>query len=78
MKHKHLSSLGNAIRSQRGVLDISQEKLAERCGFHRNYIGKIERGEQNLTVINLFRIAEAMECHAHELLQRAVSSDEMI
>ncbi|MBI9020176.1 MAG: helix-turn-helix transcriptional regulator [Verrucomicrobia bacterium] len=76
MKNKYLFNLGNAMRMQRGELKISQEKLAERCGFHRNYIGKIERGEQNLTISSLVRIAEAMECHAHELLQRAAFSDE--
>ena len=73
MKHHHLCRLGAAVRIRRKALALSQEQLAERSGFHRNYIGKIERGEQNVTVGNLLRIAEAIECPAHELLQEAGS-----
>jgi len=51
---------------------VGNKKLAELAEVHRNYIGKVERGEQNLTVLNLIRIAEALRCNAKDLLADAV------
>jgi len=60
--------LGSAIREGRAELNLSQEKLAEVVDCHRNYVGKVERGEQNLTVDMLWRFADALKCSAADLL----------
>ena len=65
---KRRLGLGYAIRRRRMGLALSQEKLAELTGCHRNYVGKVERGEQNLTVDMLWRFADALDCKADEFV----------
>lgn len=60
--------LARRIREERGRLGISQEELAERTGLHRTYIGSIERGERNVSIDNVERIARGLGIHAQELL----------
>lgn len=57
------------MRYRRQGAVLSQEKLAELANVHRNYIGKIERGEQNLTVQSLLNIAQALNCKASDILR---------
>jgi transcriptional regulator with XRE-family HTH domain len=68
-KPKPLLSLGRAIRARREVLGLSQEALAHACNLDRTYIGGVERGERNLGMINLWRIADALGVHPAELLR---------
>jgi len=63
--------LGQAIRERRLELDVSQEKLAEMVEVHRNYVGKVERGEQNLTIETLVRFAGVFKLKPSELLDEA-------
>jgi transcriptional regulator with XRE-family HTH domain len=60
--------LGNAIRKRRVALGLSQEEMAEVINCHRNYVGKVERGEQNLTVDMLVRFAGGLQCKTGVLL----------
>ena len=57
------------VRRLRLERSWSQEELADKCNLHRTYIGAIERSERNITVKTLFRIAEALECDATQLLR---------
>ena len=59
---------GDNIRGFRNKLGISQEKLAEYADLHRTYIGSVERGEYNLTLITLERIAKALKVEPNILL----------
>jgi transcriptional regulator with XRE-family HTH domain len=67
----HRRRLGEAIRIRRRNLKLSQEKLAEKVDCHRNYVGSVERGEQNLTVDMLMRFAKALGCSLAELSREA-------
>ncbi|MCK4593020.1 helix-turn-helix transcriptional regulator [bacterium] len=57
----HKLALGLTIRRYRQRLGLSQKKLANRVGLHRTYIGSIERGERNITLLNLIRLAQGLE-----------------
>lgn len=56
----YLEILGQRIRAARGELGMSQERLAHESGLDRSYVGRVERGENNLTFVTLVRIARAL------------------
>ncbi|MGH9794607.1 MAG: helix-turn-helix domain-containing protein [Candidatus Acidiferrales bacterium] len=56
------------VRLLRTGLGLSQEGLAEKCGLHRTYVGAIERGERNITLTTLSRLAEALGVAASALI----------
>ena len=62
-----LVEFGGKIRLLRNKLGISQEELAEKAGLHRTYIGMIERAEKNITLINIERIANALNVEIKDL-----------
>lgn len=66
-----LVDLGVAIRGARMELGLSQEVLAVDAELDRSYVGGIERVEHNLTLINLQKIAEALNIKVSKLLQNA-------
>ena len=66
-----LVQLGLAVRSRRLELVISQEALADHAGIDRSHMGKIERGERNVTFLNIQKIAKALRCKSSELLAEA-------
>ena len=70
-KETNRMKLGKTIRAQRKALGLSQEKLAEHIDCHRNYVGLVERGTQNLTVDMLCRYAKALKCTVAELMKEA-------
>ena len=56
------------LRRERARQNISQDELAERAGLHRTYVGGIERGERNITLTSLERIAAALSISPLRLL----------
>lgn len=58
----YLDILGKRIRAKRRELGMSQEGLAHEAGLDRSFVGRIERGEHNLTFVSLVRICRAMRC----------------
>jgi len=67
-KDGYLLRLGTAIRARRLEMKISQEALADYAQIDRSHMGKIERGERNVTFLNIVRIARAMQCKPSDLL----------
>lgn len=61
MRTKILEKFGERVRAERKKQGLSQEGLAEKAGVHRTYIGMIERGEKNITLLNIEKIAKALE-----------------
>ena len=59
---------GQRVREIRKSKELSQEALALACELDRTYIGGVERGERNISLINIYRIAEALEIEAKVLL----------
>jgi transcriptional regulator with XRE-family HTH domain len=63
-----LQRFGSRVRAERERLGVSQEELADRAGMHRTYLGGVERGERNLGLLNVVRIAKALGLPASTLL----------
>jgi transcriptional regulator with XRE-family HTH domain len=59
---------GERVRSIRIQKGLSQEELALACGLDRSYIGGVERGERNISLINIHKIAEVLDVPAGKLL----------
>lgn len=66
-----LVSLGKTVRSLRAEQKISQEALASDANLDRSYLGGIERGEHNITVLNLMKIAVQLDVKLSELFEKA-------
>ena len=64
-------AIGEVLRSKRQALDVSQEQFAERVSLSKNYIGNIERGEHEVAISALDRIATALRTKASEILREA-------
>ncbi|MBD2300986.1 helix-turn-helix domain-containing protein [Nostoc sp. FACHB-190] len=69
MKAEVLDKFGKRVKEQRLYRGMSQEELAEKAGLHRTYIGMIERGEKNITLLNIEKISKALEMKIDELLK---------
>ena len=65
------AKLGRAVRRLRRAAGYSQESFADKCGLHRTYMGSVERGETNISLDNLERVAKALGLTAGQLLFEA-------
>jgi len=65
---QNLKILGDAIRRYREQAGLSQEKLAEKANLHPVYVGKIERGEQWISLHALLRVAKALGVKVRDLV----------
>lgn len=67
MSNDIVRKFGVRIREIRVRTGLSQEKLAVKAGVHRTYIGMIERGEKNVTIVNIEKLAKALNVSIKEL-----------
>jgi transcriptional regulator with XRE-family HTH domain len=63
-----LKAIGKNIRFYRQKAGLSQERLAELCGLHRTYVGAVERGERNISALNISKIAGPLKIKPYQLL----------
>lgn len=66
-----LAAFGTAIRARRNAVGLSQEALADLAEIDRSHMGKIERGERNLSMLNAVRIARALGIRLADLVFEA-------
>jgi len=64
-----LKKFGNQVRALRNKSGISQGKLAELAKMHRTYVSGIERGERNVSLLNIIRLAKALGVSVSELME---------
>lgn len=62
-----LEKFGQKVRDERQKQGLSQEELAAKAGVHRTYIGMIERAEKNITLTNIYKVAQALDISISEL-----------
>lgn len=62
-----LRRFGAAVRKRRNALGLSQEDLAAVAGLDRTYIGGVERGKRNISLLNIKKIADALEMRLRDL-----------
>jgi transcriptional regulator with XRE-family HTH domain len=75
--HPHpelLVAFGAAVRRLRSQRGWSQEEFADRVGVHRTYMGGVERGERNLSLMNIGRIAQALQVTLSALMAEVEGS----
>jgi transcriptional regulator with XRE-family HTH domain len=68
-----LQDFADNVRSFRTALGVSQEDLAELAGFHRTYVSQVERGLSNVTLINVEKLALALNVKPAALLEPSAS-----
>ncbi len=60
---------GRTVRTLREARGYSQEELAERASLHRNYVGSLERGERNVAIENIVKLARALSVRPGDLFE---------
>lgn len=68
-KNDYQVFFGLAVRKQRNIRNLTQEELASLCDLDRTYIGSIERGERNVSLVNIHKIASALDIEVKELFE---------
>ncbi len=75
-RKKYCNDFGEAVRKSRVRVGLTQEDLAERSGIDRSYIGGVERGERNPTLVVICKIADGLGIQLAELLEYHLPPDE--
>ena len=69
MKKDPRKAFGERVRALRHAGNLSQEELAEACGLHRTYVGAVERGERNISLLNIIALSRALRIKPSSLLE---------
>ena len=63
------TKFGSRVRELREEKGFSQEVLAQKAGLHRTYVGSIERGERNISLVNIEKIAKALDISTESIMK---------
>jgi len=69
MKKDPKKVFGERVRALRQAANLSQEELAEACGLQRTYVGAVERGERNISLLNIIVLSRALRIKPSSLLE---------
>lgn len=69
MSNSILEKFGQRLKKLRVEKNLTQEQFAKKCGLHKNYIGMVERGERNPSLINIEIIAKSLEISISDLMK---------
>ncbi len=69
MNNSILNKFGQRVKALRIEKNLTQEQFSQRCGLHKNYIGMIERGERNPSLINIEIIAKCLKISISDLMK---------
>jgi transcriptional regulator with XRE-family HTH domain len=69
MRKDPQKALGDRVRGLRQKANLSQEALADACGLHRTYVGGVERGERNISLLNIVALSRALGVSPSSLLE---------
>ncbi|PIV16413.1 MAG: XRE family transcriptional regulator [Flavobacteriales bacterium CG03_land_8_20_14_0_80_35_15] len=69
MNNSILENFGQQLKKLRNEKNLTQEQFAKKCGLHKNYIGMVERGERNPSLINIELIAKGLEISISDLMK---------
>lgn len=67
-----LVAFGRQVAAERRKIGLSQEALASKAGIHRTYVGAVERGERNISLLNIHKLADALGVDPGALLSPSV------
>ena len=67
-QQRFLRRIGDRVRDLRIAKRLTQDELGEKCDLHRTFIGSVERGERNVSILNLKVIADALRVPLIDLL----------
>jgi transcriptional regulator with XRE-family HTH domain len=70
-------AFGERVRSRRHELGLSQERLADQCRLHWTFVGQVERGQRNLTLHNILRLAVGLEIDPGELVRGLTAPEDV-
>jgi transcriptional regulator with XRE-family HTH domain len=71
-----LKAFGSSIQRARNDRGLSQEKLAELAGLDRTYVSSVERGQRNISILNIVKFAKALSINPSSLLENIGAYDE--
>lgn len=69
-------AFGARVRARRLELDLSQERLADACGLHWSFVGQVERGQRNITLYNVVRLAVGLQMDPGDLVRGLTPPEE--
>ena len=73
-----MKAFGLRVRYFRKLLKLSQEELANKAELHRTYVGAVERGERNISLLNILRLADTLQVTVKDLFDEEIEREDKL